>query len=206
MTAPVRFAGRIADWNDDKGFGFVEQNGGGERAFVHVNEFQRARRRPVTGDPISYLVEKDARGRMQARAIRFAGHKAPVRRQPSRLPRAVTGLVALAGIALAAFTGAVPVLVAIAYGVVSAISYFMYLFDKGAAGAGGQRTPESSLHLADLLGGWPGALIAQQQFRHKTIKQPFQLVFWVTVILNLLAVFWLIRSGIAAALSQAIFT
>lgn len=96
-------------------------------------------------------------------------------------------------------------MITVAYVALSAISYFMYLVDKGAAGKGSQRTPETSLHLADLLGGWPGALIAQQQFRHKTIKQLFQSVFWATVIVNLLAAIWLIRSGIAVELSQTIF-
>lgn len=60
----------------------------------------------------------------------------------------------------------------------------MYGLDKAAAGRDARRTPENSLHLADLLGGWPGALIAQQQFRHKTIKQPFRSIFWFTVIAN----------------------
>ena len=48
--AGVRFAGRITDWNDDKGYGFVMPSGGGDRAFVHINDFQRGSRRPVDGD------------------------------------------------------------------------------------------------------------------------------------------------------------
>ncbi|MEZ5545489.1 MAG: DUF1294 domain-containing protein [Lysobacteraceae bacterium] len=70
------------------------------------------------------------------------------------------------------------------------MSYAMYALDKAAAGRDARRTSENSLHLADLLGGWPGALIAQQKFRHKTIKQPFQVVFWITVILNIAGAWW----------------
>jgi hypothetical protein len=33
----MRFQGKVFNWNDDKGFGFFEPNGGGERAFVHMN-------------------------------------------------------------------------------------------------------------------------------------------------------------------------
>ncbi|MCB1577615.1 MAG: cold shock domain-containing protein, partial [Xanthomonadales bacterium] len=50
----MRFVGRIAEWNDEKGYGFVEPNGGGERAFVHVKAFERRNRRPADGDLISY--------------------------------------------------------------------------------------------------------------------------------------------------------
>ena len=66
-----------------------------------------------------------------------------------------------------------------------------------------QRTSESTLHSVDLLGGWPGALIAQQQFRHKTVKTSFQQIFWVTVLVNIAvaAVVWLMHSGIAQSIT-----
>ncbi|MGQ4660729.1 DUF1294 domain-containing protein [Lysobacter sp. F6437] len=204
MEATVRLAGRITDWNDDKGFGFVVPSGGGERAFVHVNAFQRGSRRPVPGDLISYLPGKDARGRLQASEIRHAGQRIEVSRQPSRLPRATIGIAALIAAAVAARIGWIPALLAGAYVALSAVSYLMYWFDKSAAGRGARRTPESNLHLADLLGGWPGALIAQQQFRHKTIKQSFQSVFWLTVVVNLVAAGWLVSSGLAAELAQSL--
>ena len=46
-----------------------------------------------------------------------------------------------------------------------------------------------------MLGGWPGGLIAQQQFRHKTVKESFQAFSWVTVLINLGVVAWMVRSG-----------
>ncbi|KPZ15695.1 putative family protein [Pseudomonas syringae pv. viburni] len=52
------------------------------------------------------------------------------------------------------------------------------------AGNGGQRTPENVLHTVELLGGWPGALLAQQVFRHKTRKVSFQVVFWLIVLVH----------------------
>ena len=79
----------------------------------------------------------------------------------------------------------------------------MYSYDKSAARSSGQRTPENTLHLVDLLGGWPGALIAQQRLRHKTVKQPFQAIFWATVVLNVAAMGWLVSTGLAAELSAA---
>src|SRR3546814_10828901 len=70
----------------------------------------------------------------------------------------------------------------------------MYWLDKEAAQGGAQRIPESTLHLVDLLGGWPGALIAQQQFRHKTVKRSFQFAFWCSVLANVAIMAWLVRS------------
>lgn len=192
----MRRAGRITEWNDGKGFGFVAA--GGTRAFVHINEFQRGSRRPVAGDLISYFPSIDARGRTNARQIRHAGQRIEVPRAPSRIPRAALGVCALTGGVAAAAIGLVPALLMAAYIAISVLSYFMYRSDKLAAKGNAQRTPEASLHLVDLLGGWPGALIAQQQFRHKTLKRSFQLAFWATVVVNLTAAAWLQRSGVLA--------
>ena len=196
----MRLAGRITDWNDDKGFGFVAPNGGGDRAFVHVNGFQRGSRRPASGDLISYVPARDAKGRLQARQVRHAGQRIETPRQPSRVPRAAIGVCALAAIAAASLFGAIPVPMAAAWFAASGLAWLMYCFDKAAARRDARRTPENSLHLVSLCGGWPGALIAQQQFRHKTVKQPFQAVFWITVALNLAAAWWLVSTGLAGEL------
>jgi uncharacterized membrane protein YsdA (DUF1294 family) len=70
------------------------------------------------------------------------------------------------------------------YVVASLVTFIWYAIDKSAAQRGNQRTPENTLHLLALAGGWPGALVAQQKLRHKTKKQPFRIIFWVTVMLN----------------------
>jgi uncharacterized membrane protein YsdA (DUF1294 family)/cold shock CspA family protein len=197
----MRLAGRITDWNDDKGFGFVVPHGGGARAFVHINEFQRGSRRPVDGDMISYLPGMDARGRTNARQVRHAGQRIEAPRTPSRIPRAALGVAILAGATAAAVAGFLPAFLAGVYFAASALSYLMYRWDKAAALNDLQRTPEVNLHLVDLLGGWPGALVAQQQFRHKTAKQSFQVIFLATVVVNVVVAAWLTRSGLAAELS-----
>lgn len=78
--------------------------------------------------------------------------------------------------------------VALAYPLLSLFSFCQYWLDKQSAQKGRWRTPENSLHIAELAGGWPGALVAQQVFRHKTRKASFQLVFWGIVSLHQL--FW----------------
>src|SRR3546814_6129960 len=81
----MRLAGRISDWNDDKGYGFVTPNGGGGRAFVHIKAFQPGSRRPVDGDLVSYAVTRDGRGRSNASEVRFAGQRI-TQRKPARQP------------------------------------------------------------------------------------------------------------------------
>jgi uncharacterized membrane protein YsdA (DUF1294 family) len=78
------------------------------------------------------------------------------------------------------------------YVVLSAVTFLVYRADKSAARRGGKRVPEATLHILSLLGGWPGALVAQQVFRHKTRKQPFRTVFWVTVAVNCVGLVWVV--------------
>ena len=79
-----------------------------------------------------------------------------------------------------------------AYAVLSAISFVVYGADKLAAKHGRWRTPEATLHLLALAGGWPGALAAQRIFRHKISKQPFGIIFRCTVAVNCLGLAWLL--------------
>jgi uncharacterized membrane protein YsdA (DUF1294 family) len=76
-----------------------------------------------------------------------------------------------------------------AYGIVSVLAFLLYWSDKRKARLDTWRTPENVLHAVELAGGWPGALLAQQVFRHKTRKLSFQLLFWMIVLLH--QVFWI---------------
>lgn len=73
----------------------------------------------------------------------------------------------------------------------SLLSFCLYWRDKRQARSGGWRTPENILHGSELFGGWPGALVAQQVFRHKTRKLSYQLVFWLIVLMH--QVVWIDR-------------
>nr|WP_312973241.1 DUF1294 domain-containing protein [Pseudomonas sp.] len=75
------------------------------------------------------------------------------------------------------------------YPLVSVLCFILYWRDKNSAQQGRKRIPENTLHLVELAGGWPGALMAQQVFRHKTRKASYQLMFWGIVALHQL--FWL---------------
>jgi uncharacterized membrane protein YsdA (DUF1294 family) len=82
-------------------------------------------------------------------------------------------------------------LVGAAYLAMSLVCFCGYALDKSAARKGERRTPESTLLMLGLLGGWPGAVLAQQWLRHKTVKQPFRQMFWFTVAANMACFVWL---------------
>ncbi len=72
------------------------------------------------------------------------------------------------------------------YGAASVIAFGAYGIDKAAARRGADRISERTLLVLGLIGGWPGALVAQQVFRHKTRKRSFRRAFWATVGVNVL--------------------
>jgi uncharacterized membrane protein YsdA (DUF1294 family)/cold shock CspA family protein len=189
--ADERQHGVLTDWNDARGFGFI-RDVRGRRLFAHVSEFPRGRR-PADGHRVSFVAARDERNRMQATGVRYVGNRPTGSASGSALRVAIVvaasffavlaGLVAL---------GDLPLLVAAAYGVLSVVALGLYGADKSAAEQRHRRTPESTLHLVALLGGWPGAMVARPLFRHKTRKQPFRTIFWLTAMANAAALVWLV--------------
>lgn len=180
--------GRLTEWNDDRGFGFIEPLGGGPRVFAHVSEFPRDKRRPEALDLVTYDVSHDERGRLRASRVRFltptSARTVHYQTHASGKPQGVLGAVAAAAAFLVLLVVVAPPLVPGVYAGASGVLFVVYYIDKTQAQRGGERVPENMLHLFAVLGGWPGALVARHLFRHKTRKQPFRTIFWVTVAMN----------------------
>lgn len=181
----MRYQGRITEWRDEQGFGFITQNGDGQRLFLHIKSFSGRKRRPVLNDSVTYTHAVDRKGRVQAAHVEFAGQsreRVSARRETA-LPLyfALAFAVLIVGLSVLGF---LHWKVTIFYVVLNVITWFLYMFDKEAARKAEQRRPESTLHLLSLIGGWPGALLAQRMFRHKSSKRSFQKTYWATVVLH----------------------
>lgn len=77
----------------------------------------------------------------------------------------------------------------------SLVTFALYARDKRHAVRALPRTPENTLHLCALLGGWPGAFLAQRLLRHKTAKVSFQFIFWPIVAAHQLVALDLLFAG-----------
>lgn len=208
------YLGTLVEWNDQRGFGFIQADAGGERMFVHISAFQpkpMPPARPYVGQRVEFAVgidngKKRAQQVVWRQGVRSTGAKvsrraaAPApqgsRRSESVSPTTAAGtylsiFAFIAVFLLVALLWGVPRWVASLYAVMSLIAFFAYWKDKVAAQAGHWRTPESTLHSLAVLGGWPGALLAQQWLRHKSSKAQFRSIFWLTVGLNVTAFVWL---------------
>ncbi|MFZ6681294.1 DUF1294 domain-containing protein [Undibacterium sp. Tian12W] len=82
--------------------------------------------------------------------------------------------------------------IVVIYVCMSVVTLIMYALDKAAARRLDSRISERTLLLCGLACGWPGAMLAQRWFRHKTIKTSFRIAFNATVIVNCLALAMLI--------------
>ncbi|OBS08680.1 cold shock and DUF1294 domain-containing protein [Acidihalobacter prosperus] len=189
----MRHAGRITNWIDDKGFGFITPSQGGGQVFVHITAFDRLQGRPALRARVTYELKKDSRGRTRAENVQLADPEprqfiAP-RGRPASLALPLSFLAGLVGLYLA---GRLPQEILWLYWIASLVTFLLYAKDKYAARKNRWRTPENTLHLFALVGGWPGAWIAQQRLRHKSSKHSFRAIFWITVAVNCGALAWIL--------------
>ncbi|MGP5273569.1 DUF1294 domain-containing protein [Psychrobacter faecalis] len=204
--------GHIKKWQDDKGFGFIE-TAAGESVFFHVSAF-KALRRPEIGEQVVFTVGQDNQGRLQAKdvqelsfvqqkmaqknnQIRQRNHKrnAQAEFEAGQKKRLFLGIGFYGVVILLAVMNKLSWLVVAWYAVLGVITYGMYAKDKAAAQNGDWRTPESTLHLLSTLGGWVGALVAQTYLRHKSQKPEFRIAYYLTVIINLAGLLFIMVNG-----------
>jgi uncharacterized membrane protein YsdA (DUF1294 family)/cold shock CspA family protein len=201
----MRYQGKITTWKDDQGFGFITPSGDSERIFVHIKSFSNRKRRPVGQEIVTYELTTDPKGRAQAENVAFVGDRSPVAAsfRGGTVSYAFAGLF-LGFVAASVYTGKLPLAVLGLYFGASTVAFLAYALDKSAARRGRWRTQETTLHLFSFIGGWPGALVAQNVFRHKSKKQPFKTIFWITAVLNCGALGWLFSPSGSAVLRSVL--
>jgi uncharacterized membrane protein YsdA (DUF1294 family)/cold shock CspA family protein len=186
--------GRLVLWNDDKGFGFVRPETRGEKdLFLHISAIKNYRkglsRRPAQGDGVRYeaLSAAEAAGKRRiSRAMveginaqAFGADPNPASRLTFWLHKALASVpIFLSFYVIWRAGNPLPL---VSYIFMSALAILYYAGDKQRSLTHSWRVPESYLHGFEFMGGWPGALLAQDAFRHKNKKGRYQRIFWTIV-------------------------
>ena len=200
----MRDQGRLVEWLDDKGYGFIQPNDDSKgRVFLHIKDFAQKGPRPIVGGALEYMVQLDGQGRYKAKQVTYlkaaqtqkksATAKQPSPNKPQKLqPMQILSIVYIIALAILSFTGMLNGLLLLFISIINVMTYWFYAQDKEAAQLNQRRVPENTLHILAFLGGWPAAWLAQQRLRHKTQKQPFRKIYFCTIFLNILLILWLI--------------
>lgn len=185
----MRTQGKIIKWKDDKGFGFVTPDEGGKDIFIHKNSFLNLSKKPEVGSVITFDILSTLEGKAWGVDILFHGQKDP--RNEKLITSTLTSILlilisftSLASLSYFTYLKIIPIQITAVYFGISIMTFIIYRHDKLAAESNNWRTNEKLLHLLSLIGGWPGALIAQRTLHHKSKKINFQLVFWIIVFFN----------------------
>ncbi len=186
MFNSTKLKGKICQWNDDKGYGFIEPDVSGPRLFVHISDLDQGHRRPLSGDTVTYQQARGRDGRPRAvKAMLDLGEPLQAPPVQNNVAASLLTLVFCVGFLAALLAGLIPHLIAVCYLVMSLWTAILYWLDKKAARAKRWRISEFQLLWPGLFGGWPGAILAQQGLRHKTQKSSFRAKFWCVAGINL---------------------
>lgn len=181
--------GRLTQWDDAKGYGFISPDDGGPKLFVHAKAFGPRPQRPFVGERLSYREGLDAQGKRRALDVQSLELRAAPRTPaPRDRGRVLLLIPAFAGFVLTVhLLWGLPNWLWGIYSAMSLATFIVYALDKRAALRGDWRVGESTLHALALGCGWPGALLAQQLLRHKSVKPAFRRAYWLTVAANVAA-------------------
>ena len=187
--------GTIKHWNDEKGYGFITPDNGEKEIFLHIKAFKKRSHRPEVDQVVSYDTAASEKGRLRAINVQFVEIESSSSNSTKFTILSFCAVSYVIGISVGVYLGKLPNFSIPLYLGVSLITFLAYGIDKSKAKRGGWRTKESTLHLLSVLGGWSGAILAQQKFNHKTTKVSFRFEFWFTVILNCVGFFWFTSFG-----------
>lgn len=180
---------KVIEWDAARGFGYLSAESG--RLFLHIKDIEPRPRLVRVGDRVRYQLGADPKGRPRAVRAQMLTCRSNL---GVRHLVVLLLLLLLPGLALVKLPVESWIKATVAI-VLSFITFASYASDKRRAQAGAWRISEFRLHLFSLLGGWPGAFLAQKSFRHKTVKKSFQFTFWLTVLLYQFAAFDYLADG-----------
>ena len=177
--------GYIVNFNKEKGYGFIRSGEQEENIFVHISKVQNSETLEQSQE-VSFDIKKTERGLSAVNVI--AGAK-------QRSPYLICGIVSFLFVAVVSAYLSQKTDFLLAYLIaINIATFLLYGYDKFISSGDRLRVPELNLQALALLGGSPSALVAQQFFRHKTIKSSFQLVYWGIVLIQVGVLVWVYKT------------
>lgn len=189
------YYGEIVHWNDAKGYGFIRMSKEQPNIFFHISNYAYHHRRPKKGETVAFLLNQNNHLKPTASRVVVQGHEDTLYQSDAHDQHTTKPYLAEAviytflDILFYTILASISIPIALASLIISVLTFMLYSLDKHASLKNSQRVPEASLHIAALLGGWPGALIARPLLRHKTSKNRFIIFFWLSVIINFFSLY-----------------
>jgi len=188
----MRYQGKLVKWYDDKGFGFIRATIDSKDVFLHISEFQKLKKRPAIGELLTYEIVQDNKGRFRAVNVSYLSTELLIKKSNEETKFSISFLIFFliftCFIVERSFNGFLSIFFPLIFIGSNLVTFLFYYQDKTSAIRNDWRTPESTLHMLSLLGGWGAAYLAQKLFRHKHKKMSFMLVYKITIILNCLGI------------------
>lgn len=187
--------GVIHTWHEKKGYGFIRHHSGDY--FFHIRAFHYHHRRPQVGDEVAFILAEQGEKRFAERVLLWE-HRASIHENEAYDRHDVSPFIVETIIYV--FLDALYFIIlsfiffplAVSGFIISIMTFYLFWRDKHAARLGKFRVPEHTLYLASMLGGWPGALIARQLFRHKINNSHFIVFFWASIVIHFSIIYTMI--------------
>jgi cold shock CspA family protein len=65
--------GRITQWRDDRGFGFISSEEVDSKVFFHISSLTTKAKRPEVGDSVIFITQTDSQNRLNATSVAIEG-------------------------------------------------------------------------------------------------------------------------------------
>lgn len=185
----MKYTGKIVKWNEAKGYGFIADLKDNSEVFFHISDLAQKWKKPDLGDRLRYEIAFEPNGK--SRALNIENLDVSITETSTGKALFFTSFY-FGAMIVATGLGKLPSIILEAYLLMGLITFILYGLDKKYANANKRRISENTLHLFALMFGWLGAAIAQQWFRHKTIKIKFRYFYYSTAIANVAFVIFLL--------------
>ncbi|EEX33350.1 MULTISPECIES: DUF1294 domain-containing protein [Vibrio] len=167
--------GTISEWHDTKGYGYISVDDQEAQIKFHLCDLEAYGHPPRISERVQFRLAKDAQGGIRA---------VNVERQVVFNFSLSIAIWFFTTLVASVFLLDYPPLSFVLYIALSTIAYMVYALDKHALHTGGWRVPSLTFHVLNIVGGWPGALLAQSVLHHKYNDIGYKSLFWLTLFAN----------------------